>query len=85
MKTDARTTICKDRKNKGIIEEGHKRKIDDEQEYEVHLQTERERRKKMKDRFTELHDLIPNISAKVSHGNPSRRILSLDPSKSYML
>ncbi|KAI4367609.1 hypothetical protein MLD38_023328 [Melastoma candidum] len=64
MMTDARMTICKDRKNKGIIEEGHKRKIDDEQEYEVHLQTERERRKKMKDRFNELHDLIPNIPSK---------------------
>lgn len=36
-----------------------------ESEHEVHILTERERRKKMRNMFTSLHALLPQLPAKV--------------------
>lgn len=42
---------------------------DGEQEYETHIWTERERRKKMRSMFSNLHALLPKLPPKVNEMN----------------
>ncbi|RWR83646.1 transcription factor bHLH95-like protein [Cinnamomum micranthum f. kanehirae] len=45
---------------------GGKESKDGEQEYETHIWTERERRKKMRSMFSNLHALLPKLPPKVN-------------------